>query len=293
MTVRSLISGVTLAVACVAMAHASEIRVLDASGSPVPETAVVCLGRESGAANAGPDGVAKIPDECRRVRCQRGDFVSVDVPVQGGKAECRFAAPLLIVVDPLPPDCAEKGCSAHARRLDGNVRDPGMQAGDGWNPASPHFRQRTSLHLTPMLPGHVLFSYALGVMPAGPFWTCETDLGIVPAGRLVVTPVWRRPSTVTVQVLGGDDRPRADVPVRVRVPLHQPGEDPPGTWHCSLEPEPRDGFRSGPDGSLTVEVDPGGHPIVEAGDPQGPEGFVSRVLDVVPDGPLVLRLRRP
>ncbi len=279
----------TLGLGCVAFAGAAEVRVVDHTGAPVPDAMVVCLGREVGNANTGPDGVAMIPDACKKVWCERGGFVGVEATVKDGKALCRFAPAVILAVAPLPAGCAdEPGCLAALTSA--TNRDDSRS--DMYHRPPPMFQRwatKKEFRFTPTRPGR----YRLSVERLADRWSCGADLGEVAAGQQTIPLVWREPAPLRGIVLGADEKPRAGIRVQVRLPLHQPGSEPPTVWHCSSRAGEAAPITSAADGAFTVLVDPSEKPTIEAGAPDDPEGYAAVILDSLPQGPLVLKLRPP
>src|SRR5436309_13232007 len=89
--------------------HAAEVRVTDDAGKPVVDAMVVCLGRETGAAGSGEDGIAMVPDACKEVYCERGDLVPDQATIVKGKAACRLRAGHVLTVEMPATHCGE-GC---------------------------------------------------------------------------------------------------------------------------------------------------------------------------------------
>src|SRR5262245_20563837 len=79
-------------------AGAAEVRVVDDEGKPLTDAMVACMGKESGAALTGPEGLATVPDACREVYCERGDRVNEIARIVDGRAECRLRSGLLLRV---------------------------------------------------------------------------------------------------------------------------------------------------------------------------------------------------
>lgn len=273
---------------CVGFARAADVRVVDHNGAPVPDAAVVCLGREVGRANAGPDGVAVIPGACKKVWCERGDFVGVEATLYDGKALCQFPPAVMMAVEPLPPGCEDDpGCLALLRSAispTDNRSDeyrPPHRTFPGWAPAK-EFR------FTPTRPGR----FQLVVERLRDDWSCGADLGDIPAGERTITPTWREPASIHGVVVGVDDKPRAGVPIRVRPRRLNAGEASVGVWLCTSGRFQISPVRSAVDGGFTVLVDSMEKPTIEAGAPDDPDGYASVVLDALPQAPLVLKLHQ-
>ncbi len=256
-------------------ARAAEVRVLDPAGNPVREAGVVCLGREKGDAVTGEDGVARVPDACRRVHCETADFVPAQAAIVDGKALCRLTAGVIVTAAPLPPACAaERGCQAAIRSFGGAVvESDSLRLNDpdrppSWGP------QRTHLRFKIVPPGRYRFLMSAKVGPEA-WWSCEADLGTLAAGKVRVEPVWRDPARVTVRA--GRPGLRVVVARRLRAP------DPPGAWECSSADYGPD-VVTGADGGAEVLVDPGRPFVLELHDPGRDAPVARRAFDAPPEG---------
>src|SRR3989442_12751215 len=103
--------GLAIGLLVVSTVRAAEVRVTDDAGKPVVDAMVVCLGRESGAAGAGQDGIAIVPDACKEIYCERGDLVPDRALIEQGKAACLLRAGLVLTLEEEAIHCAG-GCYA-------------------------------------------------------------------------------------------------------------------------------------------------------------------------------------
>ncbi len=256
-------------------ARAAEVRVLDPAGNPVREAGVVCLGREKGDGVTGEDGVARVPDACRRVHCETPDFVPAQAAIVDGRALCRLTFGVFVTAAPLPAACAaERGCSAAIRSFGGAVvesdslrlNDPDWPA--SWRP------QRTHLRFKVVPPGRYRFLISAKVGPDA-WWSCEAELGTLAAGKVHVEPGWRDPVRVKVRA------DRAGLRVVVARRLRAP--DPPGAWECSTADYGPDVVTAA-DGGAEVLVDPGRPFVLELHEAGRDAPVARREFDAPPEG---------
>src|SRR5262245_25504822 len=291
-------------------AGAAEVRVVDDEGKPLTDAMVACMGKESGAALTGPEGLATVPDACREVYCERGDRVNEIAKIVDGHAECRLRSGLLLRVfvedelcarspkgDPRslknrsmapcyagardvqlprqgnrsgPRSNTEKIAGGVPRRGDGGLMDLGSDGRPRWESK-------------PLLPGAYLVTVGL----ANSNWWCTTELDALPAVTVEEKGILRAPLEIRGRVLDRDGRPATDVPLFVQPKTPAAGRQ--GSWYCERDP-----FDDPPvtaaDGSFTILVDPLVTVVVDAGWKDYPIGTASALVKGKPEGELVLRL---
>ncbi len=266
----------TLASAAISLAEAAEVTVVDPAGRPVLNAAVICLGGESGVGSTGADGMARVPDACRRVHCEIRDFLPAKAAIVDGRAVCRLAEGVAITAAPLPSVC-EHGCHASVIGFGGAASEgdskqtggPGRAAG-GTEPD--HFRFK----LVP--PGRYRLRIQ-GLVGETDMWVCEADVGTLAAGAHQLTAFWRDPARVRIRA------PRPGLTVLVGRRLDR--ADRIGDGRCSRYPNPP--VETTADGKAEVLVDPA-HPFVIELHESGRDAPVARrEFEAVPDGEVVFR----
>ncbi len=275
---RAVVAFATLSCAAMGLVRAAEVRVVDPSGNPVPNVAVICLGSESGVGSTGADGLARVPDRCRRVHCEIRDFLPAQAAIVNGRAECRLAQGVAITAAPLPKACAgEHGCHAAVIGFGGGVSEgdwerTGVPDLPEWRKEPEHFRFK----LVP--PGRYRLRLQ-ALVGETDMWVCEADVGTLAAGEQRLTTFWRDPAPVRVRA------PRAGLTVVVGRRLDR--ADRPGDGHCSRYPNPPIETRA--DGTAEGLVDPA-HPFVlELHEPGRDAPVARREFDALPEGEVVFQ----
>lgn len=267
---------------------ASVVRVVDEAGRPVPDAMVACVRGGTEGSLSAADGMARVPDACTAVYCERGGLVPDGARVERGKASCLLRAGLDILVE-MPESICRKvparqagyeGCGTHVHppgewgRAEA-LATPGPRRSDAGQlerPERPGSSKAGLLQrrLHPLLPG----SYHLTVYRSGDRWSCSTELIDLPAGERTIVPVWREPAVLKGRVLDARGKPVADVPLFVRVE-GTAAQDAGGGWVCGQEDTGGEPPASGPEGSFVLSVDPGIPLRVEAGWKNYPLGTAS------------------
>jgi hypothetical protein len=255
-------------------AHGADVRVLDPDGHPVAGAAVVCLGREKGVDSSGPDGSAHVPDACRRVHCEIGDFVPAQAVIVNGKAECRLTAGVFVTAAPVPTSCVgEHACSAAIRRFGGGISESdSVRLDDPFWP--PGVIPRSHFRFKAVPPGRYRFQMQRTV-GLHDLWECEADLGTLAAGDVEVQLRWTDPVRVAVRA----PRPGLTVVVARRLSA----ADTPGTWACS-RPDYLPPIVTGADGTAAVFVDPARPFVIELREEGQDAALARREFDAVPTG---------
>jgi hypothetical protein len=293
----------------------------------MPNVLVTCGGAKKGAGLTGLDGIANFPDACRRVSCARGGFVSGNAELVDGRALCRVARGIWVVLEGTVPDEARaernqdtvfcEDCYASLVRLDAergvgsrlNVQDHSWTARLG--PVAPAdytlaverlidrmiqrakpwaFRQRTG-----------------GSAPAGDAPASNAPAGAqrryARSGRPPrdghVARQSRSPTpTSSTPAASGASPARFEGVVHLAdgrpafdAPVRvRPAAPPPqeGAWRCESPAYAPDVFTSR-DGAFTLWVDPGVSTEIEAGSSWDPDGHA--ILEIPAGATEIVELR--
>ena len=288
-------AGLAIGLLLASTVHAAEVRVTDDAGKPVVDAMVVCLGRETGAAGSGQDGIAIVPDACKEIYCERGDLVPDRALIEKGKAACRLRAGLVLTLEMEATRCAD-GCYAivhDPRSADAAGRRETITGGvprraDTGRLEPSNVKKKLQRRFRPLLPGRYRIEIERFRFPDA--WRCGTDLGELPAGVHNVTAQWREPVEVKGRVLDREGKPVADVPLFVR-PEQPTAGDPAGEWTCAARRREGSEPVTAEDGTFRVLIDPGASVRIDAGWEGYPIGTASVSFRGAPDRELVLRLK--
>ena len=288
--------GFAVGLLLISAARAAEVRVTDDEGRPVIDALVACLGQQTDAALTGEDGIAIVPDACKKIHCERGGLVPDETVIQKGKGACRLRAGLILTLEVVAADCGD-GCFAFVydplsivgKGQNRRIADGGARRADSgriWPSAASKKAEKLERRFLPLLPGR----YRLEFGRDSDTWQCGIDLGELPAGAHSVTGLLRKPAVLKGRVLDREGKPIADVPLFVR-PETTTAEDQIGVWTCAVKQEEGHEPLSAEDGSFRALIDPGASVRIEAGWEGYPIGTAAVSIRGVPDRELVLRLK--